>query len=202
MGLLDRIKSYVSNGSPSTVALPANSSPAPSPPQQDAARDVSLTFKPREYDADGDDGTTIYGRGWVVHDDDDLGLREDDPVLDASGVVIFKVAGVTFRPTELQLACFNPGNEVALVKEPTNPVDPDAIAVWDVARRHHVGYVPAKLTWRVRIGMDGNADSRAYIWWDWHKQNRRRWERCGLKVVQLPHEAALAPLGDWQPPAS
>ena len=115
-----------------------------------------------------------------MHDEDDLGLPEDDALLDAGGIVIFKVAGVTFRPSELQLACFNPGNEVALMKEPTNPVDPNAIAVWDAAQRHHVGYVPANRTWRVRIGIDGNRDSRAYIWWDWQKHNGSRWERCGL----------------------
>jgi len=199
--LIGRVRRrHVSEGdAPAAAPEPVASLPVP-PPEQDTDREVLLTFKAREYEADADDGTTIYGRGWVVHDENDLGLHEDDALLDAGGIVIFKVAGVTFRPSQLQLPCFNPGTEAALVKEPTNPVDSDAIAIWDVARRHHVGYVPANRTWRVRVGIDGNRDSRAYIWWDWHKRNGRRWERCGLKVVQVPHAASFAPLGDWQPP--
>jgi len=201
VGLIGRIRSYVSDGGAPAAVVATAASLRVSPPQLDPAQDVRLTFKAREYEADADDGTTIYGRGWVVHDEDGIGVREDEALLDACGIVIFKVAGVTFRPSEFQLPCFNPGNEVALVKEPTNPVDSDAIAVWDAARRHHVGYVPADRTWRVRIGIDGNPDSRAYIWWDWHKRNGKHWERCGLKVVQLPHAADLAPLDDWQPPS-
>ncbi len=57
-------------------------------------------------------------------------------------------------------------------------------------------YVPATLTWCIRIGLEGNPNAHAYIWWDWHKSDG---ERCGVKVVLLPHPATFTSLPDWKP---
>jgi hypothetical protein len=140
----------------------------------------------------------IYGRGWVIHDSKtDSAFEEADPLLDDASILIFNVRGVTFHKDALQQSCFNPGHEVLIVPEPDNPVDEDALAVWDTRRRHHLGYVPKERTWRFRVSLDGNRDSRAYVWWDWHKTNG---ERCGVKVVMLPHPAEFVPMSDWRQP--
>jgi hypothetical protein len=160
--------------------------------------ELALRFVDREFGTYADDGTEIYGRGWVIHDaTTDSAFEEADPLLDDASILVFNVRGVTFHKAALQQSCFNPGHEVLIVPEPDNPVDEDALAVWDASRRHHLGYVPKERTWRFRLSLDGNRDSRAYVWWDWHKTNG---ERCGVKVVMLPHPAEFVPLLDWQPP--
>ncbi|MGH7913586.1 MAG: HIRAN domain-containing protein [Candidatus Binataceae bacterium] len=117
--------------------------------------------------------------------------------LDDAGVLIFNVAGVTFRPQALQERCFNPGNEVKLQAEPTNLVDVNAIAVWDRSRRHQLGYVPRDRTSRIRRSLGANPSARAYIWWDWHKSDCMR---CGVKIVVLPVARKFTPLSDFVVP--
>jgi hypothetical protein len=52
------------------------------------------------------------------------------------------VAGVSFRPGEAADASFDPGERLALVPEPENEHDPNAIAIWNAARTLQAGYVP------------------------------------------------------------
>ena len=53
------------------------------------------------------------------------------------------VAGVTFRPGNVDDASFDPGRRLALVREPDNEHDPNAIAIWNDERTLQAGYVPA-----------------------------------------------------------
>ncbi len=55
---------------------------------------------------------------------------------------VIPVAGVSFRPDALGDPAFAPGRRLALVREPDNPHDPHALAIWDEERRVQVGYVP------------------------------------------------------------
>ena len=57
-------------------------------------------------------------------------VRENDP-----RIRVVNVAGVSFRIDELQADAFAPGRRLALVAEPDNEHDPNAIAVWDAERR-------------------------------------------------------------------
>jgi hypothetical protein len=166
-------------------------------PPSSLSRAAGLQFIPREFETTADDGTPLCGRGWVIHDGDDLAVSEADLLLDDEGILIFNVAGVTFRPQALQERCFNPGNEVALLAEPTNPVDVNAIAVWDHSRRHHLGYVPRDRTWRIRRSLRANPNARSYVWWDWHKTDCIR---CGVKIVVLPMAHKFTPLSDFVVP--
>ena len=52
-------------------------------------------------------------------------------------------AGVTFRPESLEDPSFDPGRRLALVPEPANEHDPNAIGIWNAERTLQVGYVPA-----------------------------------------------------------
>jgi HIRAN domain len=55
---------------------------------------------------------------------------------------VVPVAGVSFRPEALEDASFEPGRRLALVPEPDNEHDPNAIGIWNEDRTVQAGYVP------------------------------------------------------------
>jgi len=55
---------------------------------------------------------------------------------------VVPVAGVSFRPDAVADASFDPGARLALVPEPDNEHDPDAIGIWNKSRTLQAGYVP------------------------------------------------------------
>jgi HIRAN domain len=61
---------------------------------------------------------------------------EDDRVL------VVAVAGISYRAEEAADASFDPGRRLALVAEPANEHDPNAVAIWNEERTHQAGYVP------------------------------------------------------------
>ena len=87
-------------------------------------------------------------------------VRDDDP-----RIRIVKVAGVSYRMDELQDAAFTPGRRLALVPEPDNEHDPNAVAIWNQEQTLQAGYVPreaaadligdeqAVSVWRVEGGL-------------------------------------------------
>ena len=52
------------------------------------------------------------------------------------------VAGVSFRPEAVADGSFDPGERLALVREPENEHDADAVGVWNADRSLQAGYVP------------------------------------------------------------
>jgi hypothetical protein len=87
-------------------------------------------------------------------------VRWEDP-----RILVIPVAGVSFRPESLEDDSFEPGRRLALVPEPDNEHDPNAVAVWNEERTLQVGYVPREIApklrgdeqavslWRVEGGM-------------------------------------------------
>ena len=63
---------------------------------------------------------------------------------------VIPVAGVTFRPEALPDASFDPGRRLALVREPENEHDANAVAVWNEERTLQAGYVPAEVAPELR----------------------------------------------------
>jgi hypothetical protein len=57
-------------------------------------------------------------------------------------VLVVPVAGVSFRPGAVDDASFDPGRPLALVPEPDNEHDPNAVAIWNEERTLQAGYVP------------------------------------------------------------
>jgi hypothetical protein len=57
-------------------------------------------------------------------------------------VRVVPVAGVTFRPGAFEDSSFEPGKRLALVREPDNQHDPNAVAIWNADRTLQAGYVP------------------------------------------------------------
>ena len=67
-------------------------------------------------------------------------VRHEDP-----RIRVIKVAGVSYRLDALQDDAFAPGQRLALVPEPDNEHDPNAVGVWDAEHRVQGGYVPAEI---------------------------------------------------------
>jgi len=95
-------------------------------------------------------------------------------------LLVIKVAGTSYRSEELQDDAFAPGRRLALVREPDNPHDPDAVAVWDAGRRIQVGYVPATFAPELR------GDEQAVALWELRDDGGRR---VGLRVLLAPPDA-------------
>jgi HIRAN domain len=95
-------------------------------------------------------------------------------------LLVVKLAGSSYRLKELQDDAFAPGRRLALVPEPDNPHDPDAVAVWDADRRLQAGYVPATFAPELR------GDEQAIALWEFSDDAGRR---IGLRVLIAPPDA-------------
>jgi len=89
-------------------------------------------------------------------------------------VRVVAVAGVSFRPGAVADASFDPARRVALVPEPENEHDPNAVAVWNEERTLQAGYVPRDLA----VELDGS-EQAVSLW--------RAGE--GLRVLIVPPDA-------------
>jgi hypothetical protein len=92
-----------------------------------------------------------------------------------SRIRVVAVAGVSFRPGAVADSSFDPGQRLALVPEPDNEHDPNAIGVWNEKRTLQAGYVPRD------VAPELNGDELAVSLW-------RAGE--GLRVL-------LVPAGSW-----
>ena len=88
---------------------------------------------------------------------------------------VLPVAGVSFRSEAVADASFDPGQRLALVPEPENEHDSNAVAVWNAERSLQAGYVPRE----VAAELDGT-EQAVSLW--------RAGE--GLRVL-------LVPRGSW-----
>jgi hypothetical protein len=87
---------------------------------------------------------------------------------------VVPIAGVTFRPGVVDDPSFDPGRRLALVPEPDNEHDPNAVAIWNEARTLQAGYVPRELA--PELGGDEQAVSL------WRVEG-------GLRVLIAPRDA-------------
>jgi hypothetical protein len=102
-------------------------------------------------------------------------VRGEDPRLR-----VIKVAGVSYRLDALQDDAFAPGRRLALVAEPDNEHDPNAIGIWDEERSLQAGYVPAETA----RGLDPD-DWQAVSLWQFFEEGKRG----GLRVLLAPRDA-------------
>ncbi len=98
-------------------------------------------------------------------------VRWEDP-----RVRVVAAAGVTYRPDALPDASFDPGRRLALVREPENEHDPNAVAIWNEGRTIQVGYVPAA------VAPELAGDEQALSLWR---------VEGGLRVLIVPADAWL-----------
>jgi hypothetical protein len=102
-------------------------------------------------------------------------VRNDDPRLR-----VVNLAGVSYRRESLQNDGFAPGCRLALVAEPANEHDPNAIGVWDSDRQVQGGYVPAD----VAVDLDA-AEWQAVSLVEFREDD----SRIGLRVLLAPRDA-------------
>jgi hypothetical protein len=102
-------------------------------------------------------------------------VRGEDP-----RIRVIKVAGVSYRLAALQDDAFAPGRRLALVPEPDNEHDPNAIGVWDELRRAQAGYVPAEIARELEVD-----DWQAVTLWEFFEDG----QRGGLRVLLAPRDA-------------
>jgi hypothetical protein len=93
--------------------------------------------------------------------------------------LVVKVAGASFRVEALQDDAFAPGRTLALVREPDNEHDPNAVAIWDADRRVQAGYVPAE------VASELTGDEQAVALWEFVEEG----QRIGLRVLIAPKDA-------------
>jgi hypothetical protein len=102
-------------------------------------------------------------------------MRWDDP-----RVRVVKLAGASYRLEALQDDAFAPGRRLALVREPENEHDPNAVAVWDAERRVQAGYVPAEIAPAL------HGDEQAVSLWEFRGEDGAR---IGLRMLVAPAAA-------------
>ena len=118
------------------------------------------------------------GRGfWLRDAASGDALRWEHERLAAAGARVIAVAGASYRLAALQDPAFTPGSSLALVPEPENEHDPNAIAVWDADRRLQAGYVPAETAPALAPPL------QAVALWEWLDGGGRR---VGLRVLVAP----------------
>ena len=96
-------------------------------------------------------------------------VRWEDP-----RIRVVPVAGVSYRAEALPDPSFDPGRRLALVPEPGNEHDPNAVGIWNEERTLQLGYVPREIA----AELDG--DEQAVSLW--------RFE-AGLRVLIVPRDA-------------
>jgi hypothetical protein len=103
------------------------------------------------------------------------------------GMESFGIAGETHHHEDLQADSFRPPARLSLVPEPTNPYDPNAVAVWDAAKKHQAGYIPGseakRIAGRIR---DGKLVECLSIW-----ETIVNGERVSLRILLLDRKARL-----------
>ncbi|MDQ5822161.1 MAG: HIRAN domain-containing protein, partial [Actinomycetota bacterium] len=122
-------------------------------------------------------GDELDGRGFYLRDaETGEPIRWLDPRLARAGAHVVRVAGTSYRPDELRDPGFEPGKALALVREPENLHDPNAIAVWSEDRAAQAGYVPAP----VAAELAGVEELCGLALWEWRSVGG---DRIGLRAL-------------------
>jgi len=132
----------------------------------------------------GDSSSSDRLRIWLERGDSGYWLRDaatgEAMRWNDDRVRVVKLAGASYRADALQDDAFAPGRRLALVREPENEHDPNAVAVWDADRRLQGGYVPADVAPELR------GDEQAVSLWEFRGEDGAR---IGLRVLLAPAEA-------------
>jgi len=132
----------------------------------------------------GDSSSSDRLRIWLERGDSGYWLRDaatgEAMRWNDERVRVVKLAGASYRADALQDDAFAPGRRLALVREPDNEHDPNAVAVWDADRRLQGGYVPAD------VAPELQGDEQAVSLWEFRDDDGAR---IGLRVLLAPAAA-------------
>ena len=150
----------------------------------DVAADVDMVdWKPMS-------GGETEGRGLNFSNDQGTWMMGDllPESITAAGFVATKVVGVTYRDGIGQHG-LSVGSQVQLRPEPTNPKDPNAIAVWGPAGVQ-VGYLPAEIA--ATVIAEARRRQRAYhglVTWEFRVAGSS--DRVGIRLLIGPEHLSL-----------
>ena len=188
MGLLDRLlgRTPGPHTPPAAAAVRDRTKAARAKRRAQKPSLVTLYLKAgREWDKpdDPEEEDDIWGRGYQIHDEGGLGYRWDD--LGQHGATISKVVGYRHHGEALQDERFAPGHDVALAREPENPYDSNAVAVWSADGSLQLGYLPRETASALTPELTSGEEYRAFCLWEWvdkaHDDRRR-----GIRLLIAP----------------
>ena len=104
------------------------------------------------------------------------------------GLESFRIAGVSFRREAYENVLYSPGWPLMLLPEPDNPVDPNAVAVWDMQKIEKLGYVPKAQA--KRIGEKITSGDYDYCLSVWRVLNDKG-EPAQVRVLLVGKNASL-----------
>ena len=149
---------------------------------------VAQPNSPFDYRLEYRDGGKKYGRGYVVVRNADGQALSWRTLPRSHGLESIQVVGEQYHKGALQSAAFTPGRPLRLVREPDNPSDTNAVAVYDAEGTLHVGYLPKEDTTRIAKKLDAGKDLRCYSMWEEIEDGRR----VQLRLLLLGENASVA----------
>ena len=128
------------------------------------------------------------GRGYVGERlDDSQRLAWDSLDNRQQGLESMGVAGETHHSDDLQADSFRPPARLTLVPEPTNRYDPNAIAVWDAAKRYQAGYIPGSEAKRIGGQIRKGKIAECLSMWETIANGKR----VSLRILLVSQKARL-----------
>jgi hypothetical protein len=152
-----------------------------------------------DYPFEPEDGEAVQGVGFQpVGDDGDpiFGFQDEDLYYAAQGARACKVAGVSFRQSEIQSDEFSPGERLRLVPNPANPHDRNAIEVRTSDGKVMAGHIPKEIAAAIAPSFTTGGPWEAISLREWRTASRGR---IGIRVLMAPRlEVTIVS----QPPSS
>jgi HIRAN domain len=171
MGLLDRLGLRTAASAETDAATQSD--------------EITLTVLDDTHTFETDDGRQIWCGGYSPIDEDGHFLKEAEHHTSDPRAFFCHVAGVSFRPQALPMACFETGSPLALRREPDNSFDPNAVAVYDGSGKIQVGYVPAELAPTITAVMHRGVQLVGYVLREYRDRDSRGM-RLGIHIAILP----------------
>ncbi len=183
MGLLDRLLGRNKReANPAPQAVPQKQPEGTKRPSASKASPRHLSLNWSEWDkpdAPGEDDS--YGRGFHVHDEDDVRWQWREEGM-AAGLCVTAAVGPKHTGDAVRQDAFAPGNRLVLVPEPDNPYDSSAIGVWDEEKQTRVGYLPKTVCGKVATQLGRGKRLEAFVLWEWINRSDQG-KRTGIKVL-------------------
>jgi len=84
----------------------------------------------------------------------------------SAGFEAIEVVGIKHHLNEVQSSLFIRGSSILLEHEPNNPYDKNAIAVWDINHKHHIGYISKNEAPRILKKIKNNEIRQVIVMWE------------------------------------
>lgn len=129
-----------------------------------------------------------HGSGYVVVRLEDNQRLQWSGIKGRDGLWALEIHGEFHHKADLQSSSFTPGRRLALVREPDNPHDPLAIAIFDRERKHQAGYIPAKKAKWLARRLDSGEKFRCISMWE---RRDDQGNRASLRVLLVKKGAPV-----------